>query len=69
MNAITKDFTDAIEAQFGKLNKDVQDALQASGAAKGIVLEMEQKEDGALQNLRRRHSRVRKLGRAVRRRT
>lgn len=43
MNAITKDFTDAIEAQFGKLNSEVQAALTEAKAAQGIVFELEQK--------------------------
>jgi HK97 family phage major capsid protein len=43
MNMLTKDFTDAVEAQFGKLNKDVQDALKEARTANGIVFELEQK--------------------------
>jgi HK97 family phage major capsid protein len=43
MNALTKEFTDAVEAQFSKLNADVQDALEKAGVANGIVLELEQK--------------------------
>ncbi len=43
MNALTKDFTDAVEAQFGKLNKDVQDALTEAKTASAIILELEQR--------------------------
>lgn len=43
MNALPKDFTDAIELQFSKLNKDVQDALDQSGTAKAILFDLEQK--------------------------
>lgn len=43
MNALTKDFTDAVEQQFSKLNKDVQDALKAARTAEAIGMELEQK--------------------------
>lgn len=43
MNMLTKDFTDAIETQFGKLNKDVQEALTAAKTVEGIVFDIEQK--------------------------
>lgn len=43
MNALTKDFTDAVEQQFSKLNADVQDALKKAGTAECIALDMEQK--------------------------
>ena len=42
MNALTKDFTDAVEAQFGKLNKDVQDALTEAKTANAIINDLEQ---------------------------
>lgn len=43
MNALTEDFTKAIEAQFEKLNKDVADALTQAGVAAAIAGELEQK--------------------------
>lgn len=45
MNALTEDFTKAIEAQFGKLNKEVSDALIEAKTANAIALELEQKFD------------------------
>ncbi|WP_057884351.1 phage major capsid protein [Tsuneonella troitsensis] len=43
MNALTKDFTDAVEQQFSKLNSDVQSALKKAGTVEGILQELEQK--------------------------
>ena len=43
MNALTKDFTDAVEKQFESLNKDVQDALREAKTAQGIIGDLEQK--------------------------
>ena len=43
MNAVTKDFSDAVEAQFTKLNADVRDALQKANVVQGIVHELEQR--------------------------
>lgn len=43
MNALTKDFTDAVEQQFSKLNADVQEALKKAGIAECIAAELEQK--------------------------
>lgn len=43
MNAITKEFTDAVEKQFATLNADVQAALKEAKAAQAIVDEFEQK--------------------------
>ncbi|UVI39246.1 phage major capsid protein [Qipengyuania spongiae] len=43
MNALTKDFTDAVEAQFKSLNEDVQRALKDANTANGIIHELEQK--------------------------
>lgn len=43
MNALTKDFTDAVEQQFSKMNADVQHALKQAGLAESIALDMEQK--------------------------
>lgn len=45
MNALTEDFTKAIEAQFGKLNKDVADALLKAKTANAIVDELCQRMD------------------------
>jgi len=43
MNALTKDFTDAVEKQFDKLSADVREALKSARTAEAIGLEMEQK--------------------------
>lgn len=43
MNALTKDFTEAVETQFSKLTKDVQDALEKARVAECIGQELEQK--------------------------
>lgn len=43
MNALTKEFTDAVEAQFATLSKDVQDALLQAKTAEGIAIDLEQK--------------------------
>lgn len=43
MNALTKDFTDAVEKQFEALNADVRKALDEAGTVKGIMQEIEQK--------------------------
>lgn len=43
MNALTKDFTDAVEKQFSALNQDVKDALEKAKVAEAIVHDMEQK--------------------------
>ncbi len=43
MNAITKEFTDAVEKQFATLSADVKDALEQSGTAKAIMQDFEQK--------------------------
>jgi HK97 family phage major capsid protein len=43
MNALTKEFTDAVEQQFSKLNKDVQDALSEAKTASIIIRDFEQK--------------------------
>ncbi|MGZ2410743.1 HK97 family phage major capsid protein [Sphingomonas sp. F9_3S_D5_B_2] len=43
MNAITKDFTDAVERQFAELSKDVQAALLEAKTAQAIIGEVEQK--------------------------
>jgi len=43
MNALTKDFTDAVEKQFESLSGDVKDALQKANMAESIALEMEQR--------------------------
>ena len=43
MNMLTKDYTDAVEAQFAKLSGDVQDALREAKVASSIVLDLEQK--------------------------
>jgi len=45
MNQMTKEFTDAIELQFSKLGKDVQESLQKANLAKEIVFNLEQKMD------------------------
>lgn len=42
MNAMTQEFTAAIETQFSKLNKDVQDALIEAKTASGIALDLAQ---------------------------
>lgn len=43
MNALTKDFTDAVEKQFSALGADVKDALEKARLAEAIVTELEQK--------------------------
>lgn len=43
MNMITKDFTDAIEAQFKTLNTDVQKALENARVAEAVARDLEQK--------------------------
>lgn len=43
MNALTKDFTDAVETQFSKLSADVQDALKKADTTEGILFTLEQK--------------------------
>jgi hypothetical protein len=43
VNALTKDFTDAVEKQFSALNAEVKRALDEAGVAKAIVTELEQK--------------------------
>tara|TARA_B100001057_G_C22157346_1_gene684334 strand:+ start:313 stop:549 length:237 start_codon:yes stop_codon:yes gene_type:complete len=43
MNALTKEFTDAVEKQFESLNDDVRKALEEAGTAKSILMELEQK--------------------------
>lgn len=43
MNAITKDFADAVEAQFKTLNTDVKKALDESNVLNAIVQDLEQK--------------------------
>ena len=43
MNALTKDFTDAVEKQFEALGADVKKALQEAGTASAILAELEQK--------------------------
>ena len=43
MNALTKQFTDAVEAQFTKLDADVQDALLQAKTAQAIITTLEQK--------------------------
>lgn len=43
MNALTKDFTDAVEKQFEALSADVKKALEDAGTTKMIVQELEQK--------------------------
>jgi HK97 family phage major capsid protein len=43
VNALTKDFTDAVEKQFSALSADVKRALDEAGVAKAIVTEIEQK--------------------------
>lgn len=45
MNALTKDFTDAVEKQFETLSGDVQDALKQAKTAQAIAQELEQKYD------------------------
>lgn len=45
MNALTKDFTNAVEKQFEALSADVKDALQKAKVAESIGLELEQKFD------------------------
>ncbi|GLV21992.1 nucleoid-structuring protein H-NS [Sphingobium sp. TomMM35A] len=44
--ALTKEFTEAIEAQFAKLDDKVEDALRQAKAADAIALELAQKVDG-----------------------
>ena len=43
MNALTKEFTDAIEKQLSKLDADVKAALTKAGTVEGIMQEFEQK--------------------------
>lgn len=43
MNALTRDFTDAVEKQFGALNADVRKALEESAEAKAVALEFAQR--------------------------
>ena len=43
MNAITKEFADAVEKQFEALGADVKRALEEAGTTKAIVSELEQK--------------------------
>lgn len=43
MNALTKDFTDAVEKQFQSLNEDVKKALKEAGTANAILFDLEQK--------------------------
>lgn len=43
MNALTKDFTDAVEKQFENLSGDVKDALKKANLAESIALDLEQK--------------------------
>lgn len=43
MNAIPKEFTDAVEQQFSKLNAEVQEALKKAGTAEAILFDLEQK--------------------------
>jgi HK97 family phage major capsid protein len=43
VNALTKDFTDAVEKQFSALSADVRKALEESGVAKAIATDLEQK--------------------------
>lgn len=43
MNALTKDFTDAVEKQFGALSADVKRALDEAGTLKEITRDIEQK--------------------------
>lgn len=43
MNALTKDFTDAVEKQFATLSADVQDALKKANVAEAVLFELEQK--------------------------
>lgn len=43
MNALTRDFTDAVEKQFSALNAEVKQALQEAGTAKAIAYDLEQK--------------------------
>lgn len=45
MNALTKDFTEAVEKQFATLSADVKDALQKAKVAEAIGCELEQKMD------------------------
>ena len=45
MNALTKDFTDAVEKQFGALNKDLQEALKKANVAESIASTLEQRMD------------------------
>lgn len=43
MNAITKEFTDAVENQMSALSADVKSALEAANFARGVATEIEQK--------------------------
>jgi HK97 family phage major capsid protein len=47
MNALTKDFTDAVEKQLEKLDAGVKDALKKAGTVEAILTELEQKMDRA----------------------
>ena len=49
MNALTREFTDAIEKQFETLAADVKDALKRANIAEGIASTLEQKMDRASQ--------------------
>ena len=42
MNAMTKEFTDAVEKQFDSLHADVKDALKKANTAESIALELAQ---------------------------
>ncbi len=43
MNALTKEFADAVEQQFTKLSADVQDALKKAKTVEGVMQDFEQK--------------------------
>ena len=43
MNALTKEFTDAVEKQFETLTADVKSALEEAGVAKAIAQDLEQR--------------------------
>ena len=43
MNAVTKDFADAVEKQFGKLDADVKQALEKAKTVENILMDIEQK--------------------------
>jgi HK97 family phage major capsid protein len=43
MNALTKEFTDAVETQFKALSEDVRKALKEAGTAHAIATDLEQK--------------------------